>query len=46
MDMVHLVSAYIMGYNIVYKPLFVLKSSVKSIGRCIFNIYVKTPISA
>jgi hypothetical protein len=46
MDMVHLVSAYILGSHTVYKPLFSLKSSVKSIGRYIFNIYVKPPVSA
>jgi hypothetical protein len=46
MDMVHLASAYIMGSHTVYKPLFILKSRVKSIGRCILNIYVKSPISA
>jgi hypothetical protein len=46
MDMVYLVSAYIMGSHTVYKPLFILKSSVKSIGQCIFNIYVKIPTSS
>jgi hypothetical protein len=46
MDMVYLVSAYIMESHTVYKLLFVLKWSVKSIDGYIMNIYVKTPISA
>jgi hypothetical protein len=44
--MLYLASVYIMGSHIVYKPLFIFKSSVKSIGQCIFNVYVKSPISA
>jgi hypothetical protein len=37
MDMVRLVSVYIMGSHIVYKPLFVLNSCLKSIGRFNFK---------
>jgi hypothetical protein len=43
MGMVHLVNAYIVGSHTAYKPLFSLKSNVKSIGRYIYNIYVTTP---
>jgi hypothetical protein len=38
-DMVHSVSADIMGSHTVYKPLFILNPSVQSIGRNIYILY-------
>ena len=43
MDMVHLVSVYILGSHIVYKPFFFFKFQVLSLlTKCIFKTYVRT----